>query len=68
MKSSKLITLLQDAIDKYGDLPVHVNDTQRGLDFDPVVDVLDNEGYSPEQKDYFKEPYEIWITCDIEYT
>lgn len=60
MKASELITLLQDAIDRYGDLPIL--DCLGGKLL--KLEVCDKEGYYVEDKNSDGVPYEIYIDSD----
>lgn len=62
MKASELITLLQDAIDKYGDLPV-TNEFSPGLDSDFELFILDDEGLEVEEDKGAGQPIEFYLEC-----
>lgn len=63
MKASELITLLQDAIDKYGDLPLSNDDSEIGetpkLDFQltPMDEVGSRNDHKPTE--FFFEVFEL---------
>lgn len=48
MKASELITLLQDAIDKYGDLPIRYEDFNEHRDIDGIDIVKPEPRFDPE--------------------
>lgn len=60
MKASELRDLLQDAIDKYGDLQTTVNDEYGNYTVSPEFVVCDKNGYESNHK-LFSKPYEIWL-------
>jgi hypothetical protein len=64
MKASELITILQDAIDKYGDLPVMQFDEHLYERDDFFVVPLDNKELEPTNPKA-KEPVKFWI--DLSY-
>jgi hypothetical protein len=60
MKASELITLLQDAIDKYGDLLM--TDCLGGHKL--KIEVCDKDGYYVDSEKSDGVPYEIYLDSD----
>jgi hypothetical protein len=68
MKASELITLLQDAIDKYGDLNAHVFEPELMNYYDPDAGVEDKAGWEETSENFDGKAFRFGIYPSFTYT